>query len=238
MRFFPSKLEKEESNVTEEMRRKLDFLKTCETGNVADAYVRLGLVQALPAYTVDSAQCRPLRMEDVFVGPAVPVQFTPSLPGQAGTGMFEVLAQAEAGSVILMAGIQQRCYMGDVLAQYAARQGIAAIAADGFVRDSKGCMAAGIPIFSRGGTTTAKGKGLYTITAVNESITFCNIQIYPGDIIMGDCDGIIRIPQSLFDDVYRELLQVMECEAEYARVLQTEGDDLLLRLKAVSAKSH
>lgn len=221
-----------------EMRNRLAFLKSCETGNVADAFVRLGMVHELPAYTVDSARCRPFRMEDVFVGPAVTVQFAPPGPGQTGTGMFEVLAQAEPGSAVLMSGIERRCYMGDVLAQYAAHRGIAAIAADGFVRDSKGCMAAGIPVFSRGGTTTAKGKGLYTITAVNQPIAFCGMPVYPGDIIMGDCDGIIRIPPVLFDDIYRELLQVMECEAEYARVFQGGGEDMLSRLKAVSAKSH
>lgn len=224
--------------MTEEMRRRVAFLKTCETGNIADAYVRLGLVQSLPEYTVNSAQCRPFRMEDVFAGPAVTVQFAPPAPGRPGMGMFDVLSQAEAGSVILMAGIQNRCYMGDVLAQYAAHQGMEAIAADGFVRDGKGCLASGIPIFCRGGTTTAKGKGLYTITELNQPITFCGMRVYPGDIIMGDCDGIIRIPPDLFDDVYRELQQVVECEAEYARVFQEGGTDLLSRLKAVSAKSH
>jgi len=224
--------------MTEKMRSQIDFLKTCETGNVADAYVRLGAVRDLPAYTADSSQCRPFRIEDVFVGPAVTVQFAPPVPGQEGTGMFEVLTQAEAGSAILMAGIPQRCYMGDVLAQYAAHRKMAAVAADGFVRDSKGCMAAGIPIFSRGGTTTAKGKGLYTITAVNQPITFCGMRVYPGDIIMGDCDGIIRIPPALLDDICRELVQVMECEVEYAKVLQAGGEDLLPRLKAVSARSH
>lgn len=224
--------------MTAEMQEKLRFLKTCETGYVADAYVRLGMVNDMLAYTVDSSKCRPFQMEDSFVGPAVTVRFTPVLPGETGIGMFDVLTQAEAGSVIVMTGVKDRCFMGDVLAQYAANQNMAALVAEGFVRDGRGCIRAGIPVFSQGGTTAAKGKSLYSITAVNESITFHGIQIEPGDIVMGDCDGIICIPLRIFDQVYDEVVKVAGFEGAYAKVFELGGENMLENLKMVSAKSH
>lgn len=224
--------------MTIEMQEKIKFLKLCETGYVADAYVRLGLVNELAACTVGSSQCRPFQMEDTFVGPAVTVQFSPILPGVTGVGMFDVISNAEAGSAIIMSGIQDRCYMGDVLAQYAAHQHMAAMVVEGFVRDGRGCSRAGIPVFSQGGTTAAKGKTLYCITAVNAPITFHNIRINPGDIIMGDCDGIIRIPEAIFDQIYDEVVKVAAYENEYEKVFESGGENMLEKLKKVSAMSH
>ena len=66
-----------------EMRNRLAFLKSCETGNVADAFVRLGMVHELPAYTVDSARCRPFRMEDVW-GPLSPYSLPRLAPDRQG----------------------------------------------------------------------------------------------------------------------------------------------------------
>ena len=224
--------------MTVERQEKIEFLKSCETGYVADAYVRLGLVNELVSCTVDSSRCHPFRMEDKFVGPAVTVQFSPILPGVTGIGMFDVISTAEAGSAIVMSGIQDRCYMGDVLAQYAAHQQMTAMVAEGFVRDGRGCIRAGIPVFSQGGTTAAKGKTLYCITAVNKPITFHNIRINPGDIIMGDCDGIIRIPEAIFDQVYDEVVKIAVCESEYEKVFKSGGENMLEKLKKVSAMSH
>lgn len=220
-------------------KKKLDFLKKCETGNVADAYVRLGLAKDMAAYTVSSGKCKPFNFEDAFAGPAVTVRFAPMLPGQTGGRMFDIFTDSVPGSVVVMAGIKgEYCFMGDVLAKYAAHQRMEAIVAEGYVRDSKGCIRAGVPVFSRGGTTAAKGKDLYSIAEINKPICFHGIIINPGDILMGDCDGIINIPAEIFDDVYKELQEIVICEEKYDEAFRIGGEGLLENLKKVSAQSH
>ena len=224
------------------LRERLELLRTCDTGNVADAYVRLGMVRQLGDLTVNGSRCKPLNFGDSFAGPAVTVRFAPLLPGHGGMGLFDVFEKSPAGSVVVMTGIPDRCYMGDVLAKYAAKVGIAAVVAEGFVRDSRGCARCGMPIFAAGGTAAAKGKEMYTVEAVNEPISFHGIPVHSGDILVGDCDGLIRVPPDFLESVCGELAEVLSCERMYDDVFaEYEGRDcegLLAKLKAVSAKSH
>ena len=224
------------------LAERLALLRKCDTGNVADAFVRLGMARQLGDLTVNGVLCRPLNFEDSFAGPAVTVRFAPLLPGHGGASLFDVFEKSPAGSVVVMTGIPDRCYMGDVLAKYAAKVGIAAVVAEGLVRDSKGCAGCGIPIFAAGGTAAAKGKEMYAVEAVGEPISFHGISIHAGDLLVGGCDGMIRIPPDLLEGVCGELVEVLACERMYDDVFaEYEGRDcegLLAKLKAVSAKSH
>ena len=59
--------------------------------------------------------------------------------------------------------------------------------------------------------------------------------VYPGDILMGDCDGIIRIPPELLDDVIFQVEDIRQLEEEYLKVF-AEGTDVLRRLREIGAK--
>lgn len=224
-------------------KERIELLKRCETGQIADAYVRMGMARTIGDLTVDGSMCKPLNFADTLAGPVVTVRFAPLSCGK-GMGLFDVLKECAPGSVVVMTGIPDRCYLGDVLARYAAIVGVSGIVAEGFIRDSKGCASCGIPVFSKGGTAAAKGKEMYAIEAVGEPISFHGIQLCQGDFLVGDCDGIIRIPPELLDAVCVELAEVLECERMYEDVFAKflrggiEAEKLLPKLKAVSAKSH
>lgn len=222
----------------ETLKEKIEFLKKCETGYFADSFVRLGMNDKMLAYTVNSSRCHPLNFEDSFAGQAVTVRFSPALPGQGGKGLFDIFTEADPGSVVVMSGIPDgRCYMGDTLARYATVRNMGAVVAEGFIRDVRGAAKAGIPIFCQGGTTAAKGKELYTITAVNEPIHFHGIVIHPGDVVVGDACGIICIPLSIFDVVFEDVLKVYKYEEDFTKALENGGENILENLKAVSART-
>ncbi|MEY8570226.1 4-carboxy-4-hydroxy-2-oxoadipate aldolase/oxaloacetate decarboxylase [Brevibacterium linens] len=80
---------------------------------------------------------------------------------------------------------------GDVLTLAAQQRGIAGIVIDGAVRDSRDIVESGFPAFSRGvciRRTTKKQVG-----EINVPVTIGGVQVNPGDIIIGDGDGLVRI---------------------------------------------
>lgn len=80
---------------------------------------------------------------------------------------------------------------GDVLTLAAQQRGIAGIVIDGAVRDSRDIVEAGFPTFSRGvciRRTTKRQVG-----EINVPVTIGGTQVNPGDIIIGDGDGLVRI---------------------------------------------
>ena len=219
----------------ETLKEKLKFLRTCDTSFVADALVRLGLGAKIPELTIDNTLCAPLNREDHFAGVAVPVQFAMAEPNQKTWTLFDLISTCPADSVLIMAGCEERCYFGDVYAKYAKIAGIEAFVAEGCVRDIKDIASCGLPTFCRGGTTAAKGGNGAKIVSYDQPIQFHHATIRPGDILVGDADGIIIVPEEYLEAVLFQVEDIKRLEAEYLQVFR-EGTDILPRLRAIGAK--
>jgi 4-hydroxy-4-methyl-2-oxoglutarate aldolase len=92
---------------------------------------------------------------------------------------------------------------------------VAAIVTDGLARDSVGIAEVGLPVFASGlspNSAARSGPG----TAVLP-ITVSGVQITPGDVIVGDRDGVVVVPQDQLDEVYEGLEAVRTAEASYPR---------------------
>lgn len=217
------------------IQEKVKFLSACDTSFVADALVRLGWGGRMRELTVDTSLCAPLNREDHFAGIAVPVQFGMAEPGQQTWNLFDLISSSSAGAVFVMSGCGDRCYTGDVYVKYAKLAGMSAFVAEGMIRDVKDIAACGLPVFCRGGTTAAKGGQGAKILSFDRPIQFHHMTVYPDDILMGDCDGIIRIPPELLDDVIFQVEDIRQLEEKYLKVFE-EGTDVLRRLREIGAK--
>jgi 4-hydroxy-4-methyl-2-oxoglutarate aldolase len=140
------------------------------------------------------------------------------LPCLCGPGdnlaLMAALSVVQPGDVIMAAGesFEGLAICGDRVAGMARNRGAVAIVLDGMARDTPGIRAAGLPLFCRGITPnscSASGPG-----TVGEPVVVGGVAVRPGDIAVGDCDGIVVVPADLIETVLAKLDRVRAAEAE------------------------
>ena len=142
------------------------------------------------------------------------------------------VAVAQKGDVIVSAsdGFTSTAVIGDIVSQLAKNAGIEAVVIDGMARDSEGIIAVGLPVFSRGITPNScvkSGPG-----RVGHRIVAGGVAIEPGDVIVGDRDGVVVIPQSKLDAVIERIEAIREAEK---KVIAKITADSLTRLDSIAA---
>ncbi|HEY0123913.1 MAG TPA: 4-carboxy-4-hydroxy-2-oxoadipate aldolase/oxaloacetate decarboxylase [Rhizobium sp.] len=126
----------------------------------------------------------------------------PAITGQCHIGdnlmIFQAIELAKPGDVlVLSAGNNpEQGGFGDVLAAACRGKGIIGLVTDAGVRDGRGLRESGFSVFSLG--LCIKGTSKSTLGTVNKPITIGNELITPGDIIVGDDDGVVVVRQDPF----------------------------------------
>jgi 4-hydroxy-4-methyl-2-oxoglutarate aldolase len=144
-----------------------------------------------------------------FVGPALTAFAYPA----DIVGMFGALSEAEPGDVIVVAndGYTRTAVFGDIAAGMMKNKGVAAFVTDGLARDKAGIIATGLPVFCQGiqpNSPAMNGPGV-----VGAAITLGDVHVEPGDVIVGDADGVVVIPAGKLRLVLDRLAQVRAAEA-------------------------
>ena len=100
---------------------------------------------------------------------------------------------AQPGDVIVLAnkGSMSRALCGEIMSNYAKKRGLAGIINDGCVRDSYTLSQMEIPVYAKG--ITPNGPYKNGPGEMNFPVSFGGIIINPGDILVGDSDGLIAI---------------------------------------------
>ena len=158
--------------------------------------------------------------EKVKMFQGVPTGFV--VDAQNGTGALDWRIKplganmrfAGPGDVLVISngGYDGAAVIGDNVTAMARNQGLAAIVTDGLVRDIEGILAAGIPVFCCGvspNSPYARGPGRVGLPiAISRSV------IQPGDMVVGDGDGVVVISRGDIDRVIASLKTVKENEVE------------------------
>lgn len=84
---------------------------------------------------------------------------------------------------------------GDILSLYAMKKGIAGLVIDGAVRDSRAIVEMGFPVFCR--DVCINGTDKVNLGRVNEPVVCGGATVRPGDVIVGDADGVTVVPPEL-----------------------------------------
>jgi regulator of RNase E activity RraA len=90
--------------------------------------------------------------------------------------------------------------LGDVLAIRAHARGAAGIVTDGGVRDAAAVAAVGIPVYSAGVHPAVLGRKHVPWDA-DVAVACGGATVLPGDVIVGDADGVIVIPRGIADEI-------------------------------------
>lgn len=131
---------------------------------------------------------------------------------------------AEPGDVILVdaGGYKERAILGEMMASYCQKRGIAGIVCDGAVRDI-GCLASmqNFPIYAR--AVTPNGPYKNGPGEVNVPIVIGGKTVHPGDIIAGDEDGVVIIDPRIAAEVAEAAACIEKKEAKILDDIQREG---------------
>jgi 4-hydroxy-4-methyl-2-oxoglutarate aldolase len=148
-------------------------------------------------------------MNALFVGPALTAFAYPA----DILAMFGALSEAEPGDVIVVANdaYTRTAVLGDIAAGMMKNKGVAAFVTDGLARDRAGIMATGLPVFCRGiqpNSPAMNGPGI-----VGAPVTLGDVHVEPGDVIVGDADGVVVVPANRLQLVLDRLTQIRAAEA-------------------------
>ncbi len=118
--------------------------------------------------------------------------------------LHRAYAAAKKGDVLVVncSSFYEAGYWGDLMSLGAKTKGIAGLVIDGCVRDADDIEALNFPVFSRG--LCIRGTGSVGIGSLNEPIAMGEVVVYPGDIIVGDRDGVVVIPQAEIEETIKK----------------------------------
>ncbi len=159
--------------------------------------------------------------EDKIVGPAVTVLEVPTdevLPPQHA---LDLIDEAEAGSVICIAigADADVAVWGGLMTAGAVANGHAAAVLDGALRDIVEIRRDfGFPVYARSacpGTTLGRAKTI----AAQIPVEVGGILVHPGDLIVGDPDGVVVVPRAQATEVLAMAREIDAREAEQAKLI-------------------
>ncbi len=164
-----------------------DGLATSTIGNVLDDLGLGGIMLNL----------RPLAPGMRFVGAALTVKEVTGVqhtykPEEFGLGA--VIDGATALDVVVIDnGGQQVSTWGGVASVAAKQNGVSGLVVDGGIRDADEILDLGFPAFSRH-VVPLSGKTRVKVIEINTTVKIDGVAVRPGDILIGDATGIVRVP--------------------------------------------
>jgi regulator of RNase E activity RraA len=147
-----------------------------------------------------------------LVGPACTVKVYPG----DNLMVHKVLDVAQPGDVVVIdtSGSPMTAVLGDLISTKARHRGIAGFIVDGLIRDLAGIRALGdFPVFARGVTPIGplhRGPG-----EIGFPVSAGGVVVTPGDIIVGDLNGVVVVPCEIAPDLLERLRSQKAGEADY-----------------------
>lgn len=182
----------------------LDRFSALGTATVSDALDKLKRPGSLLGLA-------PLADGQRMVGRAFTVRYV-SAQVPAGT-VGDFIDQVEPGQVIVLDndGRVDCTVWGDILTAVAHQRGISGTVVEGVCRDTHRALSIGYPIYSRG-RFMRTGKDRVEVAEERGPVTIGGVTVRHGDILLGDSDGVVAIPQDCEDDVLEvaEMIQARE----------------------------
>lgn len=165
-----------------------------------------------------------------FAGPALTALAYPA----DVVGVYGALCEAEPGDVIVVANdaYAGTAVIGDLVAGMMRNKGVAAFVTDGLARDRAGIVATGLPLFAAGvipASPAANGPAV-----VGAPVTLGGQHVRPGDIVVGDADGVVIVPLERAEAVLERLAAVRAAEERAVAAVAT-GATSTERMRAIMA---
>jgi len=136
---------------------------------------------------------------------------------------LKAIQMARPGDVLVVdgSGDQTRAIIGGIMRAMALKAGIAGIVVNGVLRDRDDWLDGKMPIFAlgcvhRGPSTDGAGE-------INVPVSCAGLVVNPGDLVVGDSDGVVAIAQEQLSIVYERCRQLLDREAAIMKGIE-EGN--------------
>ena len=165
-----------------------DQLAEASRLGAATLHEAAGRIGALPS------AIKPVAPEMCVCGPA----FTVHIPAGDNLWIHRALYQAAPGYVLVVStsGGTEWGYWGDILNEAAMAQQLGGLVIDGGVRDVAGLAAMAFPVFSNGICINGTIKGYEATAWLRQPIRIGEVVVRQGDLVVGDRDGVVILPES------------------------------------------
>jgi regulator of RNase E activity RraA len=192
------------------MDRTSERLAQCYTGVVHDVMRAMGLRDfTLPP------ELRPLFPERRLAGPAFTIDGKVDPRADAHETLLAwtgLLSKAKPGHVwVSQPNDRVVAHMGELSAETLKNKGVLGCVADGYVRDVEFLIAMGFQTWSRG-FTPRDIVGYWLPRAIEVDVRIGDVIVAPGDYLLGDRDGLVRVPKAIVDDVLAQAEAAIKTE--------------------------
>lgn len=152
------------------------------------------------------------RATTVLLKPAPPEKATPALSTSMSTAMIDNAKQGDVGVIVIEEGLDV-AGIGGLMATAAKARGMSGVIVDGGVRDVKEVRTLGLGIYARSvvpSSTVSRFAGI----ARDVEVKCAGVSIRPGDWIVADEDGVVRIPAAQAAEVLKRAQEIDDRETK------------------------
>ena len=180
--------------------------------NVSDCMLRL---------TAGGSRIRPMHKSGQLAGPALTVK---TRPGD-NLMLHKAIDIAEPGDIVVCdaGGDLTNSLMGELMLAHAVKRGVGGFVLNGAIRDAEAFLDVNLPVFAAG--VTHRGPFKDGPGEINVSVAIDGMVIEPGDLIIGDWDGVLAVPLNEVDIILKKTVEKQDAEIkEMKRIKAGEWD--------------
>ena len=184
-------------------KRFLDF----PVANVSDCMLRL---------TAGGSRIRPMHKSGQLAGPALTVK---TRPGD-NLMLHKAIDIAEPGDIVVCdaGGDLTNSLMGELMLAHAVKRGVGGFVLNGAVRDAEAFLDVNLPVFAAG--VTHRGPFKDGPGEINVSVAIDGMVIEPGDLIIGDWDGVLAVPLNEVDIILKKTEEKQDAEIKEMKKIE------------------
>lgn len=185
---------------------------TLPVANVSDSMHRM---------TAAGDRLRKFHRDGTLAGPAITVK---ARPGD-NLMLHKAIDMAQPGDVIVVdaGGDLSNALMGELMLAHAINRGVAGFVLNGAIRDVDAFLATNLPIFAAG--ITHRGPYKDGPGEINVPIAIDGMVIEPGDLMLGDSDGVLCVPFDVAEAVYARTLAKQDAETRQMAAIHAGTND-------------
>lgn len=190
-----------------------EVIEQARTYDAATLHEAAGKIGVLPP------QIKPVASHFRVCGPAAPVHS----PGGDNLWLHRAIYAAEPGDVLVVhvSDKYDHGYWGEIMSTAAQVRGLGGLVIDGCVRDVSLLREMKFPVFARGLCIRGTGKDFGARGWVNYPVLMGGVTVQPGDLIVGDEDGVVAIPRDRAQQVLAAASRRSDQERDIVRRLQS-----------------
>lgn len=164
---------------------------------------------------------RPMHASGAMIGVALTVK---TRPGD-NLMLHKAIDMAEPGDVIVVdaGGDLNNALMGELMLAHAVNRGVAGFVFNGAIRDLDAFVETNLPTYAAG--VNHRGPYKDGPGEINVPISIDGMVVEPGDIVIGDSDGVLSVPLDQAESILRSTLEKQDKEVKQMAAIKARTND-------------